>query len=489
MFSIMHISDLHRADVNPITNLELLSALAADRERFGTEVRPISLPDALVVSGDLVQGLLPGASSYPHGLRDQYLEAAEFLNLLVTQFFSGDKSKVVLVPGNHDVDWTASKAAMTQIDLVQPSARERTHFLLTQPNTMFRWDWNALNLYEITDKEKYNDRLAPYRQFAETFYRGTQLTFDFDANRDWNIFTLNNGNLIIAAFNSCSSNDCFSFVGHIRPDAISECHMKIQQSAFRGALRVAVWHHNVEGPPASSDYLDPALVRLMIDKGFAIGMHGHQHKSEASPSTLYTSDKYEMAIFSAGSLGAGSKALPQGYNPQYNVLEIDGPQLIATVHVREMIERGIFAPGRLKALSRESHVEVALKPSPTASPPFQGSVAVQLADQIEQLRLQRRYSEAIGKIDIHASALGAYGRKLKIETLRDAEDWGSLVVMLTPPQELSDALLLIRAHIERNEAHHAENALAESELKFAISKTASSAFRSRIAALKALGHG
>src|ERR1700686_717539 len=335
MFSIMHISDLHRADVDPITNVELLSALTADRMRFGIEARPISSPHALVVSGDLVQGLSIGAGLYPGELKKQYAEALEFLNLVVSEFFGGDKSRVILVPGNHDVDWSQARKAMTPRDGLDPKIEGQVRALLTAPGSMFRWDWRTLTLYEITDKSKYHDRMKFYRGFVEDFYRGLPLTFDIEPDRDWNLFTLNGEKIIVAAFNSCTDNDCFSFAGQIRAHAISECHLTIQQSKLREALRIAVWHHNVEGPPTASDYLDPALIRQMIDKGFAIGMHGHQHKSESSPLTLYTSSKYEMAVFSAGSLGAGSKALPQGYNPQYNILEIDVGKSVATVHVRE----------------------------------------------------------------------------------------------------------------------------------------------------------
>ena len=58
MFTLLHISDLHRAVAEPFSNDEIMSSLLADMEqRYPTESPPIAKPDAIVVSGDLVQGL------------------------------------------------------------------------------------------------------------------------------------------------------------------------------------------------------------------------------------------------------------------------------------------------------------------------------------------------------------------------------------------------------------------------------------------------
>ena len=53
-FTLLHISDLHRAASDPIGNDELLSTLIADRERAEREEPAIAAPDAIIVTGDLV---------------------------------------------------------------------------------------------------------------------------------------------------------------------------------------------------------------------------------------------------------------------------------------------------------------------------------------------------------------------------------------------------------------------------------------------------
>jgi hypothetical protein len=59
MFSILHVSDLHRAKSYPISNHALLAALKADRQQY------TSLPyDALEFVGDLTNEVYFGANRY-----------------------------------------------------------------------------------------------------------------------------------------------------------------------------------------------------------------------------------------------------------------------------------------------------------------------------------------------------------------------------------------------------------------------------------------
>src|SRR3954469_22590120 len=98
MLTLLHISDLHRSPRDPISNSELVSSLLADRESYPFEVPRIPQPDAIIVSGDLVQGLPLGAASYPAELERQYDTAFELLVTLADRFLGGDRSRVVIVP-------------------------------------------------------------------------------------------------------------------------------------------------------------------------------------------------------------------------------------------------------------------------------------------------------------------------------------------------------------------------------------------------------
>src|SRR5262245_58974096 len=92
MYTLMHISDLHRSSANPISNDELISGLVSDQERFAYEMPEITKPQAIIVSGDLVQGLPLGAPTYPDDLKAQYDEAFDLLIRLADAFTDGDRS-------------------------------------------------------------------------------------------------------------------------------------------------------------------------------------------------------------------------------------------------------------------------------------------------------------------------------------------------------------------------------------------------------------
>src|SRR4051794_156320 len=72
MFTLLHIPDLHRSANEPFRNEEIMSSLVADVERYPSERPSISKPDAIIVSGDLVQGLPLRSPAYPAGLVAQY---------------------------------------------------------------------------------------------------------------------------------------------------------------------------------------------------------------------------------------------------------------------------------------------------------------------------------------------------------------------------------------------------------------------------------
>jgi 3',5'-cyclic AMP phosphodiesterase CpdA len=103
--TIAHISDLHRTYDNPISNVALLNSLMHDMDTYTTQ--GIDKPDILIVSGDIVQG-----SADINLLAKQYDEALDFLNKLASELFNSDKSRIILIPGNHDVSWSESKKSM-----------------------------------------------------------------------------------------------------------------------------------------------------------------------------------------------------------------------------------------------------------------------------------------------------------------------------------------------------------------------------------------
>jgi 3',5'-cyclic AMP phosphodiesterase CpdA len=103
MFSILHISDLHRSTDDPIDNDSLIAALLSDSDRYTGETPVVPSPDAIIVSGDLIQGAPIGLKGWEAAIVSQYQVAEAFLNNLIYRFLDGDRRKLIIVPGNHDV--------------------------------------------------------------------------------------------------------------------------------------------------------------------------------------------------------------------------------------------------------------------------------------------------------------------------------------------------------------------------------------------------
>ncbi len=117
MYSILHISDLHRSADDPISNEELLAGLATDRERYTRSTPSIRAPDAIIISGDVIQGVGLGHADSRQALSEQYLVAEDFLVRLADDFVDGDRSKIVIAPGNHDIDWNVAWSAMELVPI------------------------------------------------------------------------------------------------------------------------------------------------------------------------------------------------------------------------------------------------------------------------------------------------------------------------------------------------------------------------------------
>ena len=432
MYTILHISDLHRTGGEPISNHELLSSLVADFERSAREEPGVTRPDGIVVSGDLVEGLPLESDTYPQGLREQYQEATELLVSLSNEFLDGDRSRVVIVPGNHDVDWNGARIAFEVEDKEASDPRS----LMSSPETSYRWSWSSRQMFRIANIDRYQQRFEYFNDMYSAFYNGVSLAYPVDPEQPWNLFNLDGGNIRVSAFNSCVINDCFSNLGHIRSVDLAECHLEMRRVGRQGCLPIAVWHHGVGGPPLASDYIDPATVKQMIDKGFRLGLHGHRHDSTLSPVDLFVSTKETMAVIGAGSLCSGPRALPHGVNRRYNVIQIDRGEGTGRVHVREMNQPNIWGPGQLFESGGQSHVSIDWTPSSLemVDQRRSGGSIIKRADEIERLVDFGRLDEARELLLADVAMTATYKRRLLAKLLRQAEAWPDLKNLLRRPE-------------------------------------------------------
>jgi hypothetical protein len=201
-FSILHISDLHRDLQDELTNGPLLESLIRDIQRYDTQVPTILRPSLCIVSGDLIYGVSPQHPDFHTELDRQYTQAVEFLISLTDAFFDGDRERVVLIPGNHDVSYPTVIASATRINVpVNPSERRVLTDELFAPNTHLRWSWAEMCFFRIHDPGLYEQRLSAFAKAYGQFYSGKR-SFSMLPEEQFCVFDYPSLTFSIAALNS-----------------------------------------------------------------------------------------------------------------------------------------------------------------------------------------------------------------------------------------------------------------------------------------------
>ncbi len=482
VFSILHISDLHRTPKAKISNAELLSALVRDRDSYTQGDNPIRPPDAIVVSGDIVQGVSLKATSGQATLQAQYAEAEAFLSELATTFLEGDRSRVVIVPGNHDIDWQLAKKAMQVVEVGDLPANVLN--ALQEPDSQFRFSWSTREVFRIVDQALYGKRFDAFWKFFESFYSGVSGLLRVKSESDANLYSLHGGRIGVAAFNSCHGNDCFAFHGAIPARVISQTHLDMRRlGSFE--LAIAVWHHNLEGPPYRTDYMDIEIVRGMIGRGFRVGMYGHQHRAQVSAQTLRLAESETMAVLGTGALCAGGAELPNGSHRQYSIVEINDDLLSARVHVREIMDSDLFGPASLPAFGRKGSMEVTWdRPTTPLGVPIdtENRAITAAVEEAERLMRTLHPAEALAKLWPLRTKLPGYGRKLALQAADAARDWARLVDLTVEPSSIEELVLSVEARIRNRDLAGAKSHLDQYSARLQLPAHQISDFATRIAA-------
>ena len=436
MPTILHISDLHRTSGPRLDNDELLTAIINDAKRW--EQEGIPQPDLIVVSGDLIQGASGDTTNADAQIQAQYEEANEFLLRLAAEVIDSDISRIVIVPGNHDVNWDRARRAMRPLDICPP----RINSDAFEANSGIRWNWRDQRAYEIFDESLYGSRLQTFRDFQERFYAGLHdRPLYRDNNADLVYFDYPQLGLVVVGFASWHGNDCFCTVGEINSASLALSQKLLRES--QAPVAVAVWHHGVAGGPRSIDYMDQRIIHKLIDLGFTVGLHGHHHYPAAAPFEVRLPNRTAMAIVSAGSLAVGDRELPMGENRQFNVVVIDPGKKQVTVHVRSMSYAGVFAKSHRDDFGGQSFIEMDLPVSP-ARPKV--PTDTQLVDDAMTAIANRRFDEALALLPKISCSRDYEKRLIRIEALDGLGRHNDLIELLDSPQnadEVARAVMLL----------------------------------------------
>ncbi len=296
-----------------ISDLRLGTSIQAHRNRIQLETDlikelGISRLEYLVISGNIAN----------HSIESEYDAAFELIDRLVNRF-GLDTGRVVVVPGNHDVNWDLSEQAY----LFVPKRK------LPDPPPeglcIPAGDAGAL----IRDEGLYQRRFAYFStHFYKKLYGGQEYPLNYD---EQGILHLRpNDQILFLGLNSAWEIDHhYRERAGINMDALTRALDQLENSNYDDWLKIAVWHHPITGREMMND----EFLQLLAVHGFQVCMHGHIYY-EAKESFYKYDPKRGIHIIGAGIFGVSLREqtdIPM----QYNLLTLDPETRAITVETRK----------------------------------------------------------------------------------------------------------------------------------------------------------
>ena len=315
--TILHLSDLHFGTLADAGNWH--SQLAEDVKReLGCERL-----DGLICSGDLTQRAT-GA---------EYAAAVELIARLSREF-GLTPERIVLVPGNHDLNWDLSKAAYDPCDPIAFKAADETE--------RQRWIVDGPDLW-VRDATRYLRRFAPFSERLYEKVKGTPYPTDYPDQFDLHHWP-DLGMLVLGLNSAWAIDHHHRDRSDIHPEAITNALDTLRAHPdWDACLKVAVWHHPLTSPEPSR-LTDHGFLERLAQAGFRLALHGHIHRAETAQYRYdLTPGGRRLDILAAGTFGAPSHEWVPGYPLQYNLLRLNGQLL--TVETRRRAEvNGVWKP-------------------------------------------------------------------------------------------------------------------------------------------------
>ena len=340
LFSILHISDLHK-DADACYD-RLLDSLEDDRVVWRNGTPSIMEPSFIVVSGDLIQGceLNMTKQSASEMLDTQYAEVEDFLAKLADSFLDRDRNRIIIVPGNHDVSRNASQRSMVYVDEKEKAAVYKTFANSRGKSCLYRWSWNDFAFCKIVKEDIYNERFDGYREFYNRFYKDVREELK-DCVDSVEIVDFPDYNISFACYNSCAELDHLNETGKISNAALYCKKEDLHELYDNHRMIIGVWHHHIYGSPYFPNFMDRDVLRLLHKRHLQIGLFGHQHCIEVADEYRNIeekgNEKDSILLISSGTLFGGRKQLNSGKPRQYNLIEIEqkNGEALVRIHVRE----------------------------------------------------------------------------------------------------------------------------------------------------------
>jgi 3',5'-cyclic AMP phosphodiesterase CpdA len=236
-------------------------------------------PDILLLTGDISEW----------GVPSEFKMAKAFLEQLCSSLHI-DRQRVVLLPGNHDVNRAACEAYFLQC-----RAEE------TSPQMPY---WPKLANYVALHNSFYAD--YPHLHYTE--------------EKPWALFALDDLQVVIAAMNSDMAESHLeeNHYGWLGEKQLIWFSSQLEEYKNRNWLRIAAVHHNVLRGATNDDenLRDADALRRRLFPNINVLFHGHTHNGGRL--TVHDS----VPVISTGSAGVVRSARPEEVPNQYQFVRI-----------------------------------------------------------------------------------------------------------------------------------------------------------------------
>lgn len=300
---ILHLSDLH---FGTLEQADLWSSqLTQDLHQ------ELNVPQlhALILSGDIANRSTP----------EEYAAAQKFLEKLCTSF-KLRPDQIVIVPGNHDLDWATTNWKISDNVAYENKLRRQCNPQELKDEMFIE---EGESIVWVRNEEKYRSRFSNF----STFYQNTtNCPYPLAYDQQYTLTPFPDHELLILGLNSAWELDhYFKERANIHPIALSNALDALHGSNYENYLKIAVWHHPLDSP-WNDRIRDQSFMERLAVAGFKVFLHGHVHKADQN---IYVYDtERSLQRICAGTFGAETKELQTGTSWQYHLLTLNQNQMM-----------------------------------------------------------------------------------------------------------------------------------------------------------------
>lgn len=228
------------------------------------------MPIYLLLTGDISET----------GHADEFNDAENSISILARKI-SIDKSSILSVPGNHDINWKLAEIASEVGD----------------PNLKY----NNYNKFATTTCNKYSKVHSAYYNRYFDHRLGIEFLF----------------------LNSCEKEDHKNHIGYIDSEKLVKSIIRKFEKGIEDYTKICICHHRIEtSRNKSSSIIDNSyeIETILIENGYNILFTGHLHENRCH---LIQQNGKGLIYSGAGSVGVDSSQRLDGIQNQYTIHVLD----------------------------------------------------------------------------------------------------------------------------------------------------------------------